>query len=128
KTGNLELRTNALAKNVLVNADGQARGVAYIDRTTGNEIKVYARAVVLAASCLETTKIMLNSRSRHWPTGIANSGGQLGKNLCDHMYGSCARGFLPQLLGAPSQPDNVSNSTVAWMPRWQNLENPHQEK
>src|SRR5690606_7655018 len=49
-------------------------------------------------------------------------------NLCDHMYGSCARGFLPQLLGAPSQPDNVSNSTVAWMPRWQNLENPHQEK
>ena len=30
---------------------------------------------------------MLNSKSRHWPTGIANSSGQLGRNLCEHLYG-----------------------------------------
>lgn len=127
ETGKLELHTNAVARSVLVDEDGRAKGVSYIDRTTGREIEVYSRTVVLAASCLETTRIMLNSRSRHWPTGIANSSGELGKNLCDHMYGSSARGFLPQLLGGPSLPDNVSNSTIAWMPRWQNLENPGRE-
>lgn len=86
------------------------------------------RAVVAAASCVETARIMLNSKSRYWPAGIANSSGQLGRNLCDHLYGSAARGYLPQLLGQPSFPDHVSGSTIAWMPRWQNLANPKEEK
>ncbi|MFL6353540.1 MAG: GMC family oxidoreductase [Bryobacteraceae bacterium] len=128
KTGNLEIRTNALAKNILTDADGRAAGVSYIDRKTKQEIEVYGRAVVVAASCVESARILLNSKSRHWPTGIANSSGQLGRNLCDHLYGTTARGYLPQLLGQPSFPDNVSSSTVAWMPRWQNLDNPRQEK
>ncbi len=128
KTGKIELRTNAIAKNVLVDENGQAKGVAYIDRNTKQEVEAYSRAVVLAASCLETTHIMLNSKSRHWPTGIANSSGQLGRNLCDHLYGTPAYGYLPRLLGQPSRPDNISDATIAWMPRWQNLKNPHEEK
>lgn len=127
-TGRLDLRANALARQVLVDADGMARGVAYIDRESGAEVEVLAKTVVLAASCLETTKIMLNSKSSHWPTGIANSSGQLGRNLCDHLYGTSAYGYLPQLLDQPSRPDNVSSSTIAWMPRWQNLDSPKQEK
>ncbi|MGI8785150.1 MAG: GMC oxidoreductase [Acidobacteriota bacterium] len=128
KTGNLELRTNAIASHVTVNRDGRASGVAYVDRDTGRQVNVRARAVVVAASCLETTRILLNSRSRHWPTGIANSSGELGRNLCDHLYGASAYGCLPQLVGRPSFPDNVSNSTIAWMPRWQNLDSPRRER
>lgn len=127
KTGKLEMRTNALAREVLVDENGRARGVAYVDRLTRREEEVYGRAVVMSASCIESAHIMLNSKSRHWPTGIANSSGQLGRNLCDHLYGTSAYGYLPQLLGQPSFPDHVSGSTIAWMPRWQNLENPHQE-
>lgn len=128
KTGKLELRTDAIAWKVLVDENATARGVAYIDRNTKQEVEVYSKAVVLAASCLETTHIMLNSRSRHFPTGIANSSGQLGRNLCDHLYGTPAYGYLPQLVGQPSRPDNISNATISWMPRWQNLSNPHEEK
>ena len=128
RTGKLDMRLNAHAKNVIVDENGQAKGVAYIDRTTRKEVEVYAKAVVLAASCCETAKIMLNSRSRHWPTGIANSSGQLGRNLVDHLYATPAFGFLPQLVGQPSRPDNVADSTVVWMPRWQNLKNPREEK
>ena len=90
--------------------------------------KSTAKTVVVAASCVESARIVLNSKSRHWPNGIANSSGQAGRNLCDHLYGTTARGYFPQLLGQPSFPDNVSSSTVAWMPRWQNLDNPRQEK
>ena len=127
-TKNLELRTNALAKNLLVDENGQVAGVAYIDRTTKQEVEVYGRAVVVAASCIESARILLNSKSRHWPNGIANSSGQVGRNLCDHLYGESARGYLPQLLGQPSFPDHVADSTIAWMPRWQNLKDPHEEK
>ncbi len=127
-SGNLEIRTNALAKNILVDEKGDASGVAYVDRLTGQEHEVYAKAVVVAASCVESARILLNSKSSRWPTGIANSSGQAGKNLCDHLYGTIARGYLPQLLGQPSFPDNVSSSTIAWLPRWQNLTNPREEK
>ncbi|HWB87566.1 MAG TPA: GMC family oxidoreductase [Bryobacteraceae bacterium] len=128
KTGKLELRTDAHVKNVIVREDGQAAGVSYIDRATRKEVEVYAKVVVLAGSCCETAKIMLNSKSRHWPTGIANSSGQLGRNLVDHLYASAAHGILPRLAGQPSRPDNASSSTVCWMPRWQNLKNPFEEE
>lgn len=128
KSGNLEIRTNVLAKNIIAGNDGRAAGVAYVDRKTGQEMEVYGKAVVVAASCVESARILLNSKSRRWPTGIANSSGQVGRNLCDHLYGTTARGYLPQLRGQPSFPDNVSASTIAWMPRWQNLDNPHKEQ
>ena len=86
-TKKLDLRTNALAKNVLVDANGRAAGVAYVDRKTKQEVEVYGRAVVVAAGCIESSRIMLNSKSRFWPNGVANSSGQLGHNLCDHLYG-----------------------------------------
>jgi choline dehydrogenase-like flavoprotein len=115
-------------REVLVDAAGQARGVAYVERATRREVEVHAKVVVLAASCVETAHIMLNSKSRHWPTGIANSSGQLGRNLTDQLYGSPGYGCLPQLVGQPPRPDNISNSTTTWMPRWQNLDNPRAEK
>ena len=127
QTGNLELRTNAIAREVLMNAEGRARGVAYVDRSTRQEVEVYAKAVVLAASCISTAQILLNSRSSRWPQGAANSSGQVGRNLCDHLYGTSGHGYLPQLLGQPSFPDNVSAATVAWLPRWQNLGKPTEE-
>jgi choline dehydrogenase-like flavoprotein len=52
----------------------------------------------------------------------------LGRNLCDHLYGSPGYGYLPQLLGQPPSPDNIADSTVAWLPRWQNLNGAHEEK
>lgn len=128
KTGNLDLRTNALVRHIIADENGHAAGVAYVDRKTRQEMEVYGRNVVVAASCVESARILLNSKSRRWPAGIANSSGQAGRNLCDHLYGTTARGYLPQLRGQPSFPDNVSASTVAWMPRWQNLDNPRREK
>jgi len=129
KTGNLELRTNAVVRSVLVDSDtGRASGVAYVERDGKREVEVYGRAVVVAASTVESARILLNSKSRQYPNGLANSSGQVGRNLCDHLYGDTGWGYLPQLLGQPSFPDNVSASQVVWMPRWQNLNDPHEEK
>jgi choline dehydrogenase-like flavoprotein len=129
KTGKLELRTNAIVRSVLVDPDtGRAKGVAYVERDGKREVEVYGRAVVVAASTVESARILLNSTSRQYPNGLANSSGQVGRNLCDHLYGDTGWGYLPQLLGQPSFPDNVSNSQVVWMPRWQNLNDPHEEE
>ena len=127
-TKNLELRTNALAKNILVDENGQATGVAYIDRKTKQEVEVYGRAVVVAASCVESARIMLNSKSRHWPNGIANSSGQLGRNLCDHLYGDVGARISAAVAGAAelSRPRGGQHDRVD--AALAESENPHEEK
>ena len=127
KTGKLELRTNAVVRSILTDGNGRATGVRYVDRETKEEREVAGRAVVLAASCVESARILLNSRSAENPDGLANASGQVGRNLCDHLYGTTGYGYLPQLVGQPSFPDNISSSQVVWMPRWQNLGNPREE-
>jgi choline dehydrogenase-like flavoprotein len=57
-------------------ADGKAEGVVFIDRKTGAEHRIKARIVVLAASALESVRILLNS-------GVANSSGKVGKYIMD---------------------------------------------
>src|SRR5581483_10526201 len=53
-------------------------------KKNGEEILVRAKAVVLAAGAFMTPVVLLNSRSRNWPDGLANRSGQVGRNLMLH--------------------------------------------
>jgi choline dehydrogenase-like flavoprotein len=117
KTGNLEVRTGAMAREVVVGTDGLARGVAYIDRKTRRDETVSARIVVLAASCCETARIMLNSKSSMFPNGIANSTGLVGRYLMDTV-GSPVGGHLPLLEDLPPQNEDGVGGMHMYMPWW----------
>ena len=67
ETGNLEIQPNAVVARVLVDANGRASGVQYFDRKTGAERQVKARVVVLGASAMDSTRILLNSKSTRLP-------------------------------------------------------------
>lgn len=87
-TGKLEIRCHAVVHRVLVEDGGRrASGVLYLDARTGAEHRVRARVVVLAASSLESTRLLLLSKSVEWPTGLANASGMVGQNLTDHLFG-----------------------------------------
>src|SRR5712671_1639306 len=62
-SGNLDIIPNAHAREVVVDKEGKARGVVFIDKTTGKETRVNGKAVVLAAGACETVRILLNSKS-----------------------------------------------------------------
>jgi choline dehydrogenase-like flavoprotein len=97
KTGNLELISNAMVREVITDKNGLASGVSYVDRNDLQEHQVNGKAVILGASSCESTRIMFNSKSQRHPNGLANSSGVLGKYLQDST-GASASGFLPQLL------------------------------
>ncbi len=97
KTGNVDLVTNAMVREVLTNDKGLASGVSYVDRITLEEYQVSGKNVILAASAGETARIMLNSKSKYFPNGIANSSGVIGKYIHDST-GVSVGGFLPQLM------------------------------
>lgn len=85
RTGRLEIRTHAIASHIIVGATGKAAGVAYVDGASGAVQEVSSRAIVLCASTIESTRLLLNSRSRHHPEGIGNSSGLVGRYLMDHV-------------------------------------------
>ena len=117
KTGNLELRNNAMVREVLVGPDGLARGVSYVDKKTRNEVSVYGKIVVLAASSCETARIMLNSKSSQFPNGIANSMGLVGRYIMDTV-GSAVGGFLPILQDLPPENEDGVGGMHMYMPWW----------
>ena len=97
KTGNLELISNAMVREVITDKNGLATGVSYVNREDMQEYQVMGKKVILAASACESARIMLNSKSSAHPGGLGNSSGLVGKYLQDST-GSSQGGVLPQLL------------------------------
>ncbi len=95
-TGRMTLRPNSVVAEVVWNPRaGRASGVRVIDAETHEEMEFHARTVFLGASALESTRLLLNSKSPDFPDGLANSSGVLGKYLMDHTMGVGARATFP---------------------------------
>ncbi len=97
-TGRLKVVTNAFAREITTGADGVCTGVSYVNRLDRREYQVRAKAVVVAGGCMESTRLLLNSRSPRFPNGLANSSGALGRHLTDTI-GFGFGGYFPQLMG-----------------------------
>jgi len=117
KTGNLTVRTNAVAREILTDTNGQATGVSYISKDDMQEYQVKAKVVILAASTCESARILLNSRSSAHPNGLANASNAVGKYLHDSTQGGGAA-ILPQLLGRPRFNEDGVGSLHLYAPWW----------
>jgi len=116
-TGNLTLRTNAMVREVVVGPDGLATGVSYVNRLTGEETQVRARVVVLAASALESSRILLNSRTSRFPQGLANSSGTVGRYITD-TTGSDVSGYIPAMENHVTHNEDGAGDMHVYMPWW----------
>jgi choline dehydrogenase-like flavoprotein len=97
RTGRFTLASDAVVSHLVMNDKGKASGVVFLDRNTRAEREARGRVVVLAASALESTRILLNSRSRRFPEGVGASSGALGHYLMDHFTMESASGIIPTL-------------------------------
>jgi choline dehydrogenase-like flavoprotein len=117
ESGKLTLVTNAMAREVTTDAQGLATGVNYIDKTTGNDLHVQAKIVVLAASACESARLLFNSRSSRFPQGLANSSGVVGKYLTD-TTGTDVAGFIPKLMDHVPHNEDGTGGGHLYMPWW----------
>ncbi len=116
-SGNLDIVTDAMVREVVLGRNGTARGVKYIDKRTGAERHANARVVVLAASACETARILLNSKSALFPNGLANSSGKVGRYLMDTV-GSSVGGQIPLLESLPPQNEDGASGHAFYAPWW----------
>ncbi len=100
RTGRFTLLSDAVVSHVTTDKEGRATGVHYIGRVTKAHKEARARVIVLAAATLESTRLLLNSRSPRFPNGIGNSNGVLGHYLMDHFTVEGAGGELTSLKSA----------------------------
>ncbi|HQR34643.1 MAG TPA: GMC family oxidoreductase, partial [Blastocatellia bacterium] len=125
KTGRMTLKPNSVVRELIVDTNtGKAKGVRVINQLTKQERDEYAKVVVLCASTLESTRILLNSKSRQHPEGFGNTSGALGHYLMDHMYSISAGGIVPQLFGSEYDfSDGRANGI--YVPRFRNIKDKH---
>lgn len=116
-TGNLDIVTDAMVREVTLNAQDRADGIIYIDRQSGKECRARARVVVLAASACESVRVLLNSKSARHPQGLANSSGLLGRYIMDTV-GSSLNAQVPALENLPPMNDDGAGGGHIYTPWW----------
>jgi choline dehydrogenase-like flavoprotein len=91
-SGNCEMRTRCMVKEILTDERGRARGVAYFDEN-GRLEEQLSDIVVVSACAIESARLLLHSKSRLFPNGLGNRYDQVGRNLQGHHY-TGALGFF----------------------------------
>jgi len=113
-TGNLTVVPNAVVRQLTVDKNtGLVNGADFVDRHSRQERHADARIVVVGASCLESTRLLLNS-------GIANSSGVLGHYLFDQFYvKGTIQAVVPEARDGKGGSDLMGGS--GYIPRFRNI-------
>jgi len=117
QTGNVDVFTGAMVREVLTDKDGLATGVSYVSKMDLQEYQVKAKVVVLAASACESARLLLNSKSARNPNGLANASGVVGKYLHDST-GASRGAILPQLFGRKRYNEDGVGGMHLYSPWW----------
>jgi choline dehydrogenase-like flavoprotein len=117
KTGNVDLITGAMAREVLTNSEGLATGISYINKFDLQEYEVKGRTVVLAASACESARLLLNSKSARHPNGLANGSNVVGKYLHDST-GADMGGIIPELFDRKRYNEDGVGGMHVYSPWW----------
>jgi choline dehydrogenase-like flavoprotein len=98
----VELRTGCRVREITVDEHGRAHAAVYYDRD-GALHEQAASFIVLAANGIGSPRLLLNSRSPRFPSGLANRSGLVGKNLMFHPFASVG-GVFPERLDSSAGP------------------------
>jgi choline dehydrogenase-like flavoprotein len=125
KTGGLTLRTNAVASHVIIDTNtGKAKGVACIDQVTKKAFEVFGKVVVLCASTIESTRLLMNSATSQHPAGLGNSSGALGQYLMDHIFQIAVGGVVPGTANYRYNFDDGRANGI-YIPKFRNINERH---
>ncbi|MCO6497874.1 MAG: GMC family oxidoreductase [Chitinophagaceae bacterium] len=117
KTGNVDLFTHAMAREVLTNREGLATGISYVDTKDLQEYQIMGTVVVLGASACESARLLLNSKSPRHPNGLANSSNVVGKYLHDST-GADMGGIIPELFDRKRYNEDGVGGMHVYTPWW----------
>jgi len=114
--GQVDLYNNCMVREVVMNKEGKARGVTYINKEDGKSYEIRGKVVILAASACSTARILLNSKDGG-AAGMGNSSGLVGKYLHDST-GSGRGGFIPAMMDRKMYNEDGVGGMHVYSPWW----------
>ena len=122
-TGKMALRPFSIVHSLIFDPNTRRiTGVRVLDAQTKKPIEFRAKVVFLCASTLESARILMNSATAEFPTGLANSSGELGHNLMDHIMHGGASGIIP---GHEDRVQIGNRPNGIYVPRFRNIHDVH---
>jgi gluconate 2-dehydrogenase alpha chain len=110
-TGKLKVVTQATVIAIEVDPHDRVIGVTYLKN--GNEYFQPAKVVLLASYTYENVRLLLLSKSKRFPNGLANNHGQVGKHYFSHHQGAPVQALFPfdikAWYGLPAQGVAIDN-------------------
>ena len=107
-------------------AGGKAKGIAIIDQVTKKAEEVFGKVVILCASTIESTRLLLNSSTREHSAGLANSSGVLGQYLMDHIFQVGVGGYIQAAANYPYNNDD-GRANGFYIPKFRNVNERNQK-
>lgn len=127
RTKRLTLRTNSVVSHLVIDTNtAKAKGVAFIDQVTKKAYEAHAKVVVLCASTIESTRILLNSTSRQHPNGVGGTSDALGHYLMDHTYSVSVTGTVPDVAQSGYDFSDGRNNGI-YIPKFRNVFDKHKD-
>jgi choline dehydrogenase-like flavoprotein len=123
KTGRLTIRPYSVVHSLIFDPETRrVTGANVVDGQSRQALEFYGKIVFVCASALESSRILLNSTSREFPNGLANSSGQVGRNIMDHCMGGGAGGVIP---GHENEDAFGNRPNGIYVPRFRNVNSRH---
>jgi choline dehydrogenase-like flavoprotein len=118
-TNNLTMVHNAIVAEVLYDdATKKAKGVRVINAETKESMEFYGKIIFINAGAIQSTSILMQSKSDRFPTGMGNESDQLGRNIMDHHLGVGASAAVVEGFDSDYMFGNRPNGL--YVPRFRN--------
>jgi choline dehydrogenase-like flavoprotein len=122
-TGRLTLRPHSVVRALQYDAvKHRISAVHVVDAQSGEALEFTARVVFLCASAIESARILLNSATAQFPTGLANASDQVGRNIMDHIKWGGASG---EFASWSDKRTTGSRPNGMYVPRFRNVSSRH---
>ena len=123
-TGNLTLLTDQIVERIDHDpVSKRASAVRALDAKTGQASTYTAKLVFLCAGAFNSVGVLLRSTSAHFPNGLANGSGALGRYIMDHANTLAAMGPMP---GFEAHTTFGNRPTGILIPRFRNVDHEDQ--
>lgn len=91
KTNKLSILHDSIVSEIIYDDKKEkAVGVRIINQKTMHAEEYFSKIIFLNAGSMNTSALMLNSKSKRFPNGFGNDSDQVGRNVMDHHLGSGA--------------------------------------
>lgn len=95
-TGNVVVRPQRVVTRIKADSEGRAKSVIYFDEN-GIEHEQHADVIIISAGTIQSPRLLLNSKSKQFPDGLANRNGLVGKYFMQH-FGMGSAAIFPERI------------------------------